>query len=65
MSLTQVILEEIHLYLSGQMTPDELIAFEKKLREDSTLAQEVDLQKRLSPPPTTTTKWITGFSNEK
>jgi hypothetical protein len=47
MSLTQVILEEIHLYLSGQMTPDELIAFEKKLREDSTLAQEVALQKRL------------------
>lgn len=47
MSLTQIILEEIHLYLSGQMNPEELIAFEKKLREDSTLAQEVALQKRL------------------
>lgn len=47
MSLTQAIVEEIHLYLSGQMNPEELIAFEKKLREESTLAQEVALQKRL------------------
>jgi len=44
-NLNEDIVEQINLYLSGQMTSEESAAFEQRIREDEALAEWVELQK--------------------